>query len=119
MRKLYADDGMHCDNLPVMDVPIACTLSRAEFNERRQAIMDAFHHMKVTASELPDGYAFTFSATSEALQRIAELVDLERQCCPFLTFKIVVEGAQAAMRLEVTGAGEAKKVIADYFTVTD
>ena len=40
---------------------------------------------------------------------------MERQCCPFLTFKIVVETAQAAMRLEVTGPVEAQKLIADYF----
>ena len=48
-------------------------------------------------------------------KRIAEIVDMERQCCPFLTFKIVVETAQAAMRLEVTGPVEAQKLIADYF----
>jgi hypothetical protein len=57
--------------------------------------------MKVRMTELPDGYAFTFPSTTEALA--AQLVDMERHCCPFLTFKIVVEAAQAAMRLEVTG----------------
>jgi hypothetical protein len=100
-----------------MDLPIACTLTEAELRERRQVIMDAFHSMQVIASELPDGdgYAFTFPASSEALQRITQLVDMERQCCAFLTFKIVVEVAQAPMRLEVTGPGEAKKVIAEYF----
>jgi hypothetical protein len=98
-----------------MDLPIACTLNEAELHQRRQAIMDVFRSMQVSVSELPDGYAFTCSATSEALQRIAQLVDLERPCCPFLTFKIVVEAAQAVMRLEVTGSGEAKKVIAEYF----
>jgi hypothetical protein len=47
------------------------------------------------------------------LQRIAELVDLERQCCQFLTFKIVVEAAH--MRLEVTGAGEAKTLMTAFY----
>jgi hypothetical protein len=46
-------------------------------------------------------------------------VDLERQCCPFLTFKIVVNSAQAAMRLGVTGPGQARKVIEEYFTIRD
>jgi hypothetical protein len=82
-----------------MDAPIACTLSRAEFHQRRQAIMDAFHKMQVSVSELPDGYAFIFPATSEALMQITQLVDLERQCCHFLRFRIVVEAAQASMRL--------------------
>ena len=98
-----------------MDLPIACSLTESELRERRQDIMDAFRSMQVTAIELADGYAFTFPASSEALQRIAELVDLERQCCAFLTFKIVVEAANAVMRMEVTGPGEAKKVIREYF----
>jgi hypothetical protein len=102
-----------------MDLPIACTLNEAELRDRREAIMDAFRSIKVTATELPDGYSFTFPASSESLQRIAELVDLERQCCAFLTFKIVVEAANVAIRLEVTGPGEAKKVIGEYFNFRD
>jgi hypothetical protein len=102
-----------------MDLPIACTLNAAELRERRRAIVDAFRNTQVAISELPDGYAFTFPASSESLQRIAALVDLERQCCAFLTFKIVVEAANAAMRLEVTGPGEAKKVIREYFAQSD
>jgi hypothetical protein len=102
-----------------MNVPIACTLTEAELRQRRQVIIDAFRNTQVTVSELTDGYAFTFPASSEALQRIAELVDMERQCCAFLTFKVVVEAAQAAMRLEVSGPGEAKLVIADYFGLRD
>ena len=77
--------------------------------------MDILRCMQGNAVELEDGYAFTVRASSDALQRIAELVDMERQCCSFLTFKIVVEAAQAGVRLEVTGPGEVKKVIAEYF----
>jgi hypothetical protein len=77
--------------------------------------MDAFGRMQVSVTELPDGYAYTFAATSDALAKMTQLVDMERKCCPFLTFKIVVEAAAAAMRLEVTGPMEAKRVIADYF----
>jgi hypothetical protein len=41
--------------------------------------------------------------------------DLERQCCQFLTFKIVVEPGETPLRLEVTGPPKAKPVIADFF----
>jgi urease accessory protein UreF len=111
-RYFFRNEGA---KLQLMDLPIAFTLSEAELRERRQAIMDRFRNVQVTATELPDGYAFTFPATSEALMQITQLVDMERHCCAFLTFKIVVEAVQAAMRLEVTGVGEAKKVIAEYF----
>ena len=95
-----------------MDLPIACNLTETELRQRRQAIMSAFGNIQVTVSDLPDGYAYIFPATSEALMEIARLVDLERECCPFLTFRIVVEASQEPMRLEVTGPKEAKAVIA-------
>jgi hypothetical protein len=47
--------------------------------------------------------------------QIALLVDLERQCCPFLTFQIVVEAQSGPLRLLVTGPAGAKAVIADFF----
>jgi len=43
------------------------------------------------------------------------LIDLERACCPFLTFKLIVVAGQQPVRLEITGAPEAKAVIADFF----
>jgi hypothetical protein len=98
-----------------MDLPIACTLTEAELRQRRQTVKDAFRNMRVNVTELQDGYAYSFGATSEALLQIARLVDMERKCCPFLTFKIVVEAGGGPMRLEVTGLMEAKAVIADYF----
>jgi hypothetical protein len=98
-----------------MDLPIACTLTGAQLRQRRKTIMGAFRKRRVSVAELPDGYACTFPATSEALLQIAELVDMERECCAFLTFKIVVEAGGGPMRLEVTGPKEAKAVIADYF----
>ena len=102
-----------------MDLPIACTLNELQLRERRQVIMDAFANVHVGVTELEDGYAFTFPASSAMLQQIAQLVDLERQCCAFLTFKILVEARNTAIRLEVTGPREAKKVIAEYFNFQD
>ena len=98
-----------------MDLPIACTLTEVEIRQCRQTIMDAFRRMQLTVTELPDGYAYNFAATSEALRQVAQLVDLERECCPFLTFNIVVEAGKGPMRLEVTGPQGAKAVIAAFF----
>lgn len=102
-----------------MDLPIVCTLNEAQLRERRQVIIDAFANMHVGVTELEDGYAFTFPASSAMLRQIAQLVDLERQCCAFLTFKIVVEARNTSIRFEVTGPREAKKVIAEYFKFRD
>ena len=98
-----------------MELPIACTLNQTDFRDRRQTIIETFRTLQVAVSELSDGYSFSFAPSSEALQGIARLVDLERQCCPFLRFAIVVEAAEAAIRLEVTGPAEARKLIGEYF----
>jgi hypothetical protein len=100
-----------------MDLPIACTLTEAELRQRRQSIIDTFREIGVSVNELSAGYAYSFAPTPEALSQIARLVDMERQCCPFLTFKIVVEPAGGLMRLEVTGPEQVKTIIADYFNL--
>src|SRR5256885_633053 len=99
-----------------MDLPIACSLTEEELRQRRQVIIDSFRAAAVSITELPDGYAYAFAPTSEGLMQVAQLVDMERQCCAFLTFRIVVDPGSAAMRLEVTGPKEAKAVIADFFS---
>ena len=98
-----------------MELPIACTLNHAEMRERRSIILDAFRGAALDVTSLPLGYAYHFAPTSEVLARIVNLVDLERQCCPFLTFKIIVGAGNQAICLEVTGPPEAKPVIADFF----
>jgi hypothetical protein len=98
-----------------MEPPIACTLTDAEMRERRGTILYAVQNAALNVSSLPLGYAYRFAPTSEVLARLAHLVDLERQCCPFLTFKIIVEAGNQAICLEITGPPDAEPVIADFF----
>jgi hypothetical protein len=98
-----------------MGQPIACTLNDAEMRERRRTLLDAFRRAAADATSLPLGYAYHFAPTSEMLAQILNLVDLERQCCSFLTFNLIVAADNRATCLEVTGPAEAKPVIADFF----
>jgi hypothetical protein len=99
----------------LMATPIACTLTESEMRERRQTMLDVVRGSTLGVTSLPLGYAYRFEPSSEVLALLGRLVDLERICCPFLTFKIVVEAAQQSICLEVTGPPEAKAVIADAF----
>ncbi|MGH9395585.1 MAG: hypothetical protein ACRD18_01870 [Terriglobia bacterium] len=98
-----------------MALPTACTLSEAEMRERRRTILDAVRGAVLNVTPLPLGYAYRFDPTSEVLALLGRLVDLERQCCPFLTFRIVVEAGNQPICLEITATPEAKAVIADFF----
>jgi hypothetical protein len=62
-------------------------------------------------NELCDGYAFQFEASSERLHQLTELIDDERQCCPFLTFVLQVSAHKNALILEIKGPEGAKRLI--------
>ena len=98
-----------------MKPPIACTLNDVEMRERRRTLLDAFRNAALDVTSLPLGYVYHFPPTSAVLAQIVGLVELERQCCPFLTFKIIVAADNQGICLEVTGPAEAKPVIADFF----
>jgi hypothetical protein len=98
-----------------MELPIACNLTEAELRERRQTMLNLVRGAALNVTSLPMGYAYRFEPTSEVLAHLSRLVDLERQCCQFLTFRIVVEAGNQPICLEITGPPEAKAIIADFF----
>jgi hypothetical protein len=97
-----------------MDLPILCTLTESELRERRRTILESIVKSAAQIAEIPGGYSFSFVPTSDLLARLSNLVELERQCCQFLTFRIVVE-PQQPIRLEVTGPPGSMAMIADFF----
>jgi len=99
----------------IVDLPIICTLTEDELKERRRDVINTVQHAVLNVIELPLGYAYTFRPTSDVLAQLTRLVDLERQCCKFLTFSIIVESGDAPIRLEVTGPQNAKAVIEEFF----
>ena len=101
----------------MMQPPLACTLTEAEMRERRQMIVDSIRPALLATTPLPAGYAFRFEPSSEVLAHLGRIVDLERQCCSFLTYKIIVEAGHQPICLEVTGPPEAKVVIADFLSL--
>jgi hypothetical protein len=98
-----------------MGIPIVCTLTEAETKERRQTTLDSIRGAVLNVTPLPLGYAYRFEPNSNVLGQLFTLVDLERQCCPFLTFRVIVEAGNQPISLEVTGPPKAKAIIADFF----
>ena len=78
-------------------------------------ILSSIRETAIDVIPLTDGYAYRFPPSSDVLSQLSRLVDLERQCCRFLTFRIVVEAGEQSIRLEVTGPPEARPMIEDFF----
>jgi hypothetical protein len=92
------------------DAECTCRLAGAEFRDRVTASRRVLHSAQ-SRDELRGGYAFQFEASSERLHQLAELIDAERQCCPFLTFVLQVPAHKNALILEIKGTEEAKRLI--------
>jgi len=97
------------------DSPIACTLTSAELQQRRQTVLQRLRSAVVEVRELTDGYAYSFPAEGQWLQEIASMIDLERQCCPFLRFQLSVEPNGGPIRLELTGPEGTKEFLKEIF----
>ena len=97
-----------------MGLPIVCTLTEEELRERRRTVLEAVARAVQSITRMHDGYAYSFEPNSEVLTQLGRLVELERQCCRFLTFNIV-ENGRKPIRLEITGPPDALPVIEDLF----
>lgn len=54
-------------------------------------------------TELRDGYALRFPPQSDLMLAVAEFITLERLCCPFLQFELVLEAEGNALWLRLRG----------------
>jgi hypothetical protein len=90
-------------------------LTSAELQERRSTLLQKVRSAVVEVKELDGGYAYSFPSANEWLQELAGLVDLERQCCPFLRFRITVEANGGPLWLDLTGPEGTKQFLVSTF----
>ena len=91
------------------DIPIACALGHGQLAERKELVQ----HLSQEATErreLPNGVGLRFKPAPGRVTELAKLVDLERACCPFLTFRIDAP-AGGPVWLELTATTAAQEII--------
>lgn len=97
------------------EIPIACTLSDKELQERRKNVLDKIAVSLIDSQALPDGFRFRFLIDDAVLQNLATVINLERKCCPFLDFKLSLEAGNDFASLDLTGEDGAKEAIKELF----
>jgi hypothetical protein len=88
--------------MPMPHIPIVCTLPPADL-ARRRAALAALRSSAVEVRRIDDGLVIAFPAGPGLLARLAEVIDLERQCCRFLHFRLDVEPDGGSIALAITG----------------
>ncbi len=88
-------------------VSVCCTLNENELTTRRQLVRETLLSHLLSVTDIENGVELTFS--SEAEKHIEKFIELERDCCSFLTF--TVTSSQESVRLEVSGSAEAESTL--------
>lgn len=84
-------------------LPVACELSSPDQREREAEIRRFLGGAAEEVMRRDDGIEIRFPGDADCLDRIAELIGLERECCRFLRFGLVAEAGGGPIRLTITG----------------
>ena len=84
-------------------LPVACTLSDPELTRRRAELRTGVLHEAHSVNPLPNGYRWQFATTPDLLSRLAVVIEGERHCCTFLTFRLDADEDLGHITLDVTG----------------
>ncbi len=68
---------------------LACKLPSQAFRSRLEEVALLFESARDT-KELEDGFSFEFPGDDDSARRLLEFVNVERRCCPFVTFDLVL-----------------------------
>jgi hypothetical protein len=86
-----------------------------ELQERRRTVLEKLRGTVLEVKELADGFAYSFSAEGNRFKELADMIDLERQCCPFLQFCVTVAAGNGPLTLEITGPEGTKDFLLSTF----
>lgn len=99
-----------------VSLPVACSLMDSELQERRRNILQRVRSMVSEVKEVDHGLIYRFPSDGAWIRELANLVELEHQCCPFLKFTITVEPGDGPVWLEMTGPDGTKAFLSEVFS---
>jgi hypothetical protein len=87
----------------------------AELQERRAGLLGNVVAGMAEVTELEDGFSYKFPLMGDTLAELTQLIQLEHQCCPFLTFRLTIEAGADSVALQLTGPPGTKEFLAETF----
>lgn len=97
--------------MPTM-LPIACSLSAEQLDTQRESLLLGLADHAVQRTPLPSGMRLRFPATAERMRQIDAVVRRERECCPFLEFRVGL-ALGSSLTLDVTGPEGTANLLAE------
>lgn len=94
------------------DLPIACTLGPAALKARREDLLGGLVRGAAERVDISNGYRVRFRSSDDMLTTIASVIAIERQCCRFLTFRVIIEPDDGPIWLEFSGPPGTREFLA-------
>jgi hypothetical protein len=91
--------------------PVACSLTDPELRHRLEQLRTSLFSRTLAVNEDASGVTFTFDTTDTNVDALLNVVRLERQCCPFLHFRIEIAPQPGMLALHLGGNEEARAFI--------
>jgi len=93
---------------------IACDLSALTDEQRTHHIITSrnLFASAIEVRSLPNGYAFHLPDEPQTLHNMADFINHDRLCCPFMVFGMEVEPRQGPIWLTLTGGEGVKEYVA-------
>lgn len=98
-------------------VPVICTLTPDDSKERKELLAKLGEQI-VERREIDDGLSLRFKPSEDLLARLGKMIDMERQCCRFLKFRLTIEPDDGPVWLELTGPAGTRDILKEYFPVS-
>jgi len=97
------------------NIPVVCLLTDRELQDRRKDHLEKLAASLIDFNESRSGYIYRFPLDSSILKHLIEIIDLERKCCPFLSFSLSVVAGDDFVSLELAGPENSKEIIKSLF----
>jgi len=91
------------------EIAFACDLFALSIPQRKQhaALVAQLAQVVEDVQELPNGYVFHYPSDTTVWAALTEWIDLECQCCPFLSFTVQL-APHTPLSLQLTGSDGVK-----------
>ncbi|OYW25101.1 MAG: hypothetical protein B7Z55_00350 [Planctomycetales bacterium 12-60-4] len=81
----------------------SCRLSPDQLNARRKELLPGLFQRAERVEDMPNGVRFSFAHKAGLVTELAALIETERVCCSFLSFRLITEKGEGPIILEVHG----------------
>lgn len=83
--------------------------------EMRETLLSVVLDLIKSVQETDDGYVLVFGRVPQAVQPLAQLMQVERVMNPFMRMSLVVESNEGPVKLELSGPSGTKEFLSSEF----